>query len=204
MAVCAFCQGEMTDTISCSVTAFHLAGRHFALIPYGQETHWEARSPRCGDCGTPRGGWHHPGCDIQQCPACGWQMLSCECWFDEYGPEDGGVPVEPTGVDGNGCLTERLSIGDTDLIVHYDDLPASDVTEFNGLPITTPLRTVIDVAPELEADELERVVDDCLQRHLFTVEEAWERLAQPDMAGRRGAEMLGHHLTSRSQPGGSS
>lgn len=33
----------------------------------------------CPDCRTPVAGFHHPGCDKEECPRCGGQALSCEC-----------------------------------------------------------------------------------------------------------------------------
>jgi hypothetical protein len=53
---------------------------------------------------------------------------------------------------------------------------------------------VIDLAPELNIAQLHRIVQDCLDRHLFTVEEARARLAQPDMLERAGAKLLGQVL----------
>jgi hypothetical protein len=35
---------------------------------------------------------------------------------------------EPLGFDSNGVLTERRSVGDVEVIVHYDDIPASDLS----------------------------------------------------------------------------
>jgi hypothetical protein len=98
--------------------------------------------------------------------------------------------VEPLGVDGNGALTGRMWLGDQEVIIHRDDVPETDVTTLHGLRCTNALRTVIDVAPEVAAADLEEMVRDCLGRRLFTVEEAWKRLAEPDMVGRRGAELL--------------
>jgi hypothetical protein len=82
------------------------------------------------------------------------------------------------------------------VIVHYDDIPASDLTTVDGIPCTTALRTVIDIAPDEDSEHLAEIVQDCLARGLFTVEEARRRLAQPDMATRPGAELLRRVLPS--------
>jgi hypothetical protein len=93
-------------------------------------------------------------------------------------------------VDANGCLTEIVRYGGQEVAVRYDDIPESDITTVHGLRCTTPLRTVIDIAPETSEPELKRIVRDCLDRGLFTTEDALTRLAQPDMASRRGAQLL--------------
>ena len=82
MAVCHWCDQEMLDTVSCAIAAFHRDG-----MPI-ERTRNSARSPdrRCGDCGTPRNGYHHPGCDLEECPTCRRQALSCGCRYDEDGP----------------------------------------------------------------------------------------------------------------------
>ena len=99
-------------------------------------------------------------------------------------------PLDAFYIDSNGCLTERRRFGGEEVIVHYDDIPDTDITTHRGIPVTTPLRTVIDLAPDMEPDHLRAVILDCLRRRLFTVPEARVRLAQPDMATRRGAEIL--------------
>ena len=192
MAICAWCREEMRTAISCTLGAVHRRGRHFEMIPYGDEHDWPSTSDRCGDCGCFRGGWHHPGCDIQQCPACGGQLLSCGCRFDEDGPgRRARRPiVEPLGVDGNGLLTERMWLGDQEVIIHRDEVPESDITTVQGIRCTTALRTVIDMAPEISTSELEDMLRQSFERKLFTVEEAWRRLGEADMVGRRGAELL--------------
>jgi len=98
--------------------------------------------------------------------------------------------VEPLGVDGNGLLTERMRFGDREIIAHHDDLPETDIIVVHGIPCTTALRTVIDLAPEISREQLGSIVAEFLERGLFTVGDAWRRLAEPDMAGRRGAELL--------------
>jgi hypothetical protein len=190
MAVCSWCHGEMETAISCVVDAFHRNGRRFDMSPFGGEPGRRASGDRCGDCGVIRGGWHHPGCDLQGCPVCGGQLMSCGCRFDEDGFETSHPNVEPLGVDGNGLLTERMWLGEHEVVIHRDDVAETDITSVDGIRCTTALRTVIDLAPEVTGSHLEDMVRDCLERGLFTVEEAWRRLAEPDMVGRRGAELL--------------
>jgi hypothetical protein len=97
---------------------------------------------------------------------------------------------DDVGIDANGCLTERVAVDGQDVIVHYDDIPESDITSINGIRCTTALRTVIDVAPELDRTELEQMVRHCLDRRLFTPEGAMERVAKPDMLTRLGAKLV--------------
>jgi hypothetical protein len=100
-------------------------------------------------------------------------------------------------IDANGCLTQTIKLGGQKVVVHYDDLPDSDITTVRGLPVTTALRTVIDLAPELSAPDLGRIVAHCLERELFTVDQALARIAEPDMTTRPGAQILLRHLLSR-------
>src|SRR5690349_453381 len=99
-------------------------------------------------------------------------------------------PDDSFYVDANGYLTERVVLRGQDVIVHYAEVPDSDITSVDGIPCTTPLRTVIDIAPEMEAEELERIVRDCLERRLFSRQEAMVRIAEPDMLSRPGAQIL--------------
>jgi hypothetical protein len=48
-------------------------------IRWGDEqTDWD-HGPRCGDCAVLPGGVHHFGCDIEECPRCHGQLITCEC-----------------------------------------------------------------------------------------------------------------------------
>jgi hypothetical protein len=91
MAICSFCQLEMHDAVSCTVSVLHQRGVPVPQIPYGAEHHpraWGPRPPTCGDCRTPLGGYHHLGCDLQVCAVCRGQMISCDCRFDEDPPDE--------------------------------------------------------------------------------------------------------------------
>jgi hypothetical protein len=43
---------------------------------------------RCHDCGVKVGGYHHPGCDDEECPNCHMQLISCGCLVRDDDDED--------------------------------------------------------------------------------------------------------------------
>jgi hypothetical protein len=85
MAVCALCQGEMLEGISCGTDPIIVLGKVCPPIPFGSERargvpRWlVAAATHCNDCGVPKGGIHHHGCDIEECPVCHDQYISCAC-----------------------------------------------------------------------------------------------------------------------------
>lgn len=71
----------MLDGISCSNEPLTIAGKVYEPVPWGAERPY--RSPpakwECDDCGAPRGGIHHHGCDREECPVCHRQAIMCGC-----------------------------------------------------------------------------------------------------------------------------
>ncbi len=194
MTLCYFCDREMATADSCTANALNHNGRHIPLWPYGRGPFDGQDGPRCSACGVRRGGYHHPTCDLQRCPICEGHLMSCDCLYeDDYDDDDDDwsfPPGEPLGVDSAGNPTERVMMGDQEVILHHGDVPESDITVHKGIRCTTPLRTVIDCAPEMSDLHLLEAVQDCLERELFTVAEAWRRIREPDMATHPGAERM--------------
>lgn len=117
MAKCDACQREMNGSPGCTFGIIRFTERRpgvagpkpgpsvaqveppsgsFDLprIPYGQEDTGQLPA-RCHDCGVRSGGYHHPGCDVERCPRCRGQVISCACNNDYEMADVGPAPPRP-------------------------------------------------------------------------------------------------------------
>ena len=80
MSICHACGQEKKTADSCGGKIIFVGGLPFDRITFGHEhgDRWQ-EFERCPECGVARGGLHHPGCDLEQCPRCGRQYITCDC-----------------------------------------------------------------------------------------------------------------------------
>jgi putative AbiEi antitoxin of type IV toxin-antitoxin system/uncharacterized protein DUF559 len=84
------------------------------------------------------------------------------------------------------------------LLVHQTvKLDAVDVTTIDGIPVTTPTRTIIDLAAILEANHLEEVLDDALRRRLTSIGRLRWRIEALGRRGRPGIRSIDELVRAR-------
>ena len=83
MAKCEWCNQEMKTHKGCTNSTVEFPdGTVLPSITYQNEL--ASSSLYCHDCGVQIGDFHHPGCDMEICPKCQGQLISCGC-LDEEG-----------------------------------------------------------------------------------------------------------------------
>jgi hypothetical protein len=85
MAICPDCNQEMHEADGCILQTVPTIDGALDPIPYGKEVnpimeaYRDGVPRRCGDCDAMPGFFHHPGCDIEECPRCHGQLFTCDC-----------------------------------------------------------------------------------------------------------------------------
>ncbi len=77
MTICNWCKNDMLYVDSCNENTY-------VKFPDGRSLpsaifHFDEPSGRCHDCNVKHGEHHHPGCDVEKCPRCDGQLISCGC-----------------------------------------------------------------------------------------------------------------------------
>lgn len=91
MAKCSTCRRDMLSADGCVGEPFEIdAKTTLTPIRYGDETRYGSdwsrtllAGKRCHDCNAIIGAFHHPGCDMEECPNCHRQAIGCGCHTKE-------------------------------------------------------------------------------------------------------------------------
>jgi hypothetical protein len=81
-------------------------------------------------------------------------------------------------------------VGYDEVVIRQADIPERDILTVRGVPCTRPPRVLLEIASELEPDQLDDVLEDWLARKLLTVPEVRARAAEEDLRDREGTRLV--------------
>lgn len=89
-ATCNYCNQEMVTGAGCTHTHTVTIGHEITAdalprVPYANPH--QKPDGHCHDCGVLLGQLHHPGCDMERCPWCGEQAISCGHKWEGEAPD---------------------------------------------------------------------------------------------------------------------
>jgi very-short-patch-repair endonuclease len=107
----------------------------------------------------------------------------------------------------SGCRKGRLEYLSTthlrpvrDQIIHYvAALPACDIEDLRGIPVTSPARTLLDLAGVVDEETLEVALDDALCTHKVRLARLKWRLDELGTKGKHGPALLAKLLKVRGE-----
>ena len=78
--ICPDCKQKMLKATSCKKKVIVIDGKK-----YKRDSSYFDNNTICHACGieNKKGNFHHPGCDMERCPKCKGQLISCGCNWDE-------------------------------------------------------------------------------------------------------------------------
>jgi len=91
-AACTICHKGMSPYTGCIVSSVSCNGREYERIRSGDARDFNPNMEEndvCHDCNVGPGQYHHWGCDAEQCPFCGNQLIGCDCDIEVLMKQDG-------------------------------------------------------------------------------------------------------------------
>ena len=91
----------------------------------------------------------------------------------------------------------------SDIIIHWlrEPIPPEDITTIDGIPVTKPARTLLDLATVEPVEVVERCLDDALRRRLVSLPFLERWLRNPVNKRHRGARILQRLVDARATIG---
>lgn len=83
------------------------------------------------------------------------------------------------------------------IALHFATLPKADTVLIGGFTVTTPARSIIDVAGATDQDQLARLIDDARQAGLISIRALRTRAEQVDARAALNIERALHQVDSR-------